>query len=186
MDHNLQNWLKLYEELKPHALCIDIEVTHYNGPISVLGTYEPKDGEIHYNSFIKGHNLTKENLMNIFSKCKLLIVYNGLRFDIPKINEEFLGVIPKEMQILDIFCLARKIGLGTNLKILENTLGIERMTGDHKGKAIRLWQQYSRYQDKKALQMLLEYNKQDVINLYPIIEAIKKKTLTQSSIEVIA
>jgi len=175
VNNSLQYWVALYEELKHKSLCLDIEVTQYGGPIAIIGTYVPKNGEIQYNSFIKNKDLTQNNLKNLFSDCKLLITYNGLAFDIPKINKEFSGAIPQETRILDIYQLVRKLGLGTNLKVLENTLGIERMNGDHKGKAIRLWRRYSQYRDKAALQELLEYNRQDVINLYPIMEEIKKR-----------
>jgi len=177
MEDSIQYWITLYERLKSQSLCLDIETTHFGGPIAIVGTYAPKDGEIQYNALVKSQNLSQESLRSLFSDCKLLITYNGHAFDIPKINQEFPGAIPHETKILDVYQLAKKLGLGTNLKVLESTLNIERMSGDHKGKAVLLWQRYVQYNDNTALQLLLDYNRQDVINLYPIMEEIRKRAL---------
>ena len=40
-----------------------------------------------------------------------------------------------------------------------------------KGSAIQLWQRYEQLHDQWALDMLLAYNRQDTINLYPLAEA---------------
>jgi len=175
MSDSLQYWISLYEQLKNQALCLDVETTHFGGPIAIVGTYLPKDGEIQYNALIKGQNLNQENMKNLFSNCRLLITYNGLNFDIPKIHREFPGAIPQSIKVLDVYKIARFLGLGANLKVLENTLNIERMNGDHKGRAVYLWQRYAKYNDVEALQLLLDYNRQDVVNLYPILEVLKKK-----------
>ena len=51
------------------------------------------------------------------------------------------------------------------------TLGIDRLDGNLKrGHTIRLWQQYEQRRDDDALNVLLAYNKQDTVNLYPLAE----------------
>ena len=167
----LHYWRELYERHKPTALCLDIEVSRYNGPISVLGLYQPKDGLIECQQFVKGKDLTRENLVQAFTGCTMLITFNGRKFDVPRIKREFPGVIPN-IPIIDLYLFARRLGMKTNLKVLENTFGIDRLDPRTKrrGIAVRLWKRYITYGDEKALALLLEYNKQDTVNLYPLAE----------------
>ena len=59
------------------------------------------------------------------------------------------------------------------LKSVEKQLGIERRLTDMNGwEAVRLWWRYVESFDLEALNKLLEYNKEDVVNL-----RILKKTL---------
>ena len=121
---------------------------------------------------MKGRNLSYENLKKAFAGCKMLVTYNGIIFDVPKIRQEFPGIISEGIPIIDLYRFARKLGMNTNLKVLENTLGIERLEDYQKKRniAVRLWKRFAQYNDARALSMLLEYNRQDTINLYPIAE----------------
>ncbi len=171
MSTSLFFWKKLYAKLKDTAVCIDIERTRFSGPIAMIGWYEPRDGIVDCNHFVKGQNLTHENLRRAFQRHKLLITFNGLHYDIPAIEKEFPGVFFQGRQILDLYILSRKLQLSASLKTLETTFGIERLDGNvKKGSAIRLWQRYEQHHDKEALNLLLAYNKQDTVNLYPLAE----------------
>jgi uncharacterized protein YprB with RNaseH-like and TPR domain len=172
MDNSIRYWAGVYRQLKNNAVCIDIERASFNGPISVIGWYEPKEGVIECDYFIRGQNLNAENLRKILGKYKLFITYNGLYYDVPAIQKEFPGVIPKDFLVLDLYLFAKRLNLNTNLKVLENTLKVERSYEGtlKKGRTIRLWQRYEKYGDAQALNRLLEYNKQDVVNLYPLAE----------------
>ena len=172
MTQPLLHWCKIYQELKQQSLCLDIETTGYNGPIAVIGLYKPKDGVMECESFVKGKNLDRETLRKAFDGCKMLITYNGLYFDVPKVKQEFPGIIREGTPVIDLYRFAKNLELDTNLKVLENTLGIERLEDYQKkrGIATKLWRKYSQYNDALALNMLLEYNRQDTINLYPIAE----------------
>ncbi|MBU0758175.1 MAG: hypothetical protein KKF44_08960, partial [Nanoarchaeota archaeon] len=64
MNKSLFDLIDLYRKFKSSALCLDIETTHYNGPIALIGAYKPKDGEIDYISLIRGHNLSSLTLKN--------------------------------------------------------------------------------------------------------------------------
>lgn len=167
----LHCWRELYERHKKTALCLDIEVSRANGPISVLGLYQPKEGSIECQQFVKGKDLNRENLAQAFAGCTMLITFNGRKFDVPRIKREFLGVIPN-VPIIDLYLFARRLGLKANLKVLENTFGIDRIDPRTKrrGIAVKLWKRYVTYGDEKALALLLEYNKQDTVNLYPLAE----------------
>lgn len=179
IDLSLKYFAKLYKTLKDNALCVDIETAFFDGPISVIGIYKPQDGlvDLYFTSYVKGKNLTFETLKEAFQNCKLVITFNGLTHDIPKIRQEFPGVIPDYIPIIDLYLWTRKLYANTNLKVIEQTLGITRLheESSKRGQAIRLWKRYQTYKDEHALLQLLEYNKQDTINLYPLAEEIIRK-----------
>jgi uncharacterized protein YprB with RNaseH-like and TPR domain len=66
----------------------------------------------------------------------------------------------------------RQIGYRGGLKAIERAMGIER-SGETKGltgrDAVRLWAQYMRGSDS-ALDTLLAYNREDVVNLEKLME----------------
>ncbi len=52
------------------------------------------------------------------------------------------------------------------LKVVEQLLGIKRKLKDIDGyMAVQLWWEYKNNNDENALQTLLEYNEEDVVNL---------------------
>lgn len=166
-------WLKLYDKFKFESLCLDIETSGIDKPITIIGVYRPKDGPVQYDSFIRGISLTAENLKPVLHTAKMFITYNGFRHDIPYIRKEFPDAVPK-VPILDLYLLARQMDLNTNLKVMEATMGIERLgdNTDRRGIAVKLWKRYQEG-NYDALQQLLDYNKEDTINLYPLAEKIR-------------
>ena len=146
MPTNLSYWINLYKTFKKDSICLDIEVTDFGGPISLIGIYTPKPGLIECQTFIRGKNLEKDNIQAIFSNAKLIITFNGWSFDIPKIKEEFPGLIPDTLKILDLHLFAKALDMPHSLRTLENTFGIEILTKDseRKGIAIKLWNQHLR------------------------------------------
>ena len=166
----LRYWCKLYARHLNESLCVDIETTHFNGPISVMGVFKPEDGPVESLSFVRGRDLTQENLRTVFSDVRLLITFNGVSFDIPRIRREFPGALPESIPVLDLYRLAWRLGFNTNLKVLENTFGISRLEEEQSQRfsAVRLWKRYAAFRDEEALQKLIAYNRQDTINLYPL------------------
>jgi len=70
------------------------------------------------------------------------------------------------------FPLSKKLNMATSLKALENTFHIsstERVENRHHI-ATKLWNKYEKYKNPEALKTLIEYNRQDTINLYPLAE----------------
>jgi uncharacterized protein YprB with RNaseH-like and TPR domain len=172
MRPSLLHWCDLYNKFKYSSLCLDIETTHFNGPISVIGLYQPKEGVMECLQFIKHQNLSRENLVQSFKNCKMLITFNGRYFDVPKVKKEFPGVISDSLPIVDLYLISRKLKLNTNLKTLENTFSINRpfLSSKRKVRPTRLWQNYEKTKNPRFLELLLEYNRQDTINLYPLAE----------------
>jgi uncharacterized protein YprB with RNaseH-like and TPR domain len=106
-----------------------------------------------------------------FSKYRLLVSFNGARFDLPFIKSEFPEIEFKQLHI-DLMYPLKRIGYKGGLKNIEKLLGISRSedTEDMTGfDAVRLWKQYERG-DLEALEKLIKYNKEDIVNLKTIIE----------------
>lgn len=162
----------LYNELKHQAICLDCETAGYNKPLTVVCFYTPKDGQIEVTSLIKGKDLNKENIERALSGCKLLITYNGCISDLKWIERDFPGVISPTIPHLDLYLVAKELNLNTNLKVLETTFNIDRIDKKTQRRfiAVKLWKRYIEKGDENALATLIEYNKQDTINLYPIAE----------------
>ncbi len=65
-------------------------------------------------------------------------------------------------------------GLYGGLKRVEEQLGILRRTQGIDGiEAMRLWHRYETYRDEEALKVLLEYNREDVVNLKLLDETLR-------------
>ena len=73
---------------------------------------------------------------------------------------------------LDLVHPLRRLGFVGGLKAIESQVGIlrsEETTGLGGFDAVRLWRAYNRGDDD-ALDLLLEYNMEDVVNLEPLAE----------------
>jgi uncharacterized protein len=162
-----EHW-RAYPIFSDSVAFLDIETTGLSqrmDTITVVGIY---DGD-EVKSFIKGINL--EDIVKEFSKYRLLVSFNGTRFDLPFIRSEFPEIEFKQLHI-DLMYPLRRIGYSGGLKNIEKLLGISRsedtegMTGFD---AVRLWKQYERG-DQEALSKLVKYNREDIVNLKTIIE----------------
>jgi uncharacterized protein YprB with RNaseH-like and TPR domain len=154
---------------------LDIE-TSFKGEITVIGIYH------HPSRFIQliGEEVTRTNLLNALEPASIIITYNGSRFDIPVIYRK-LGIDLRsffECHDLMFDCWKRKLYGG--LKKVEEMLGIKRQLKGLDGfDAMRLWEEYTLNGDAMALYTLLRYNKEDVINLLYLEEALKYVSLVR-------
>ena len=140
---------------------LDIE-TSFNGEITVIGIYY-SDGRLIQ---LIGDEINRDNLLNSINNAKTIVTYNGSRFDLPVIRNK-LGVdLTKYYNCYDLMYDCWKCNLYGGFKSVEEQLGIGR---DSKGidawEAMRLWENYRKYNDHQALGTLLQYNRDDVINL---------------------
>ncbi|MFP4111783.1 MAG: ribonuclease H-like domain-containing protein [Candidatus Woesearchaeota archaeon] len=161
-----ETW-RLYDYFKDQAIYLDIETSSYN-TITVVGLYDGSDSRI----LIHGFNLDKDTLKEALSDCKMIITFNGSCFDIPFIKRYFSEVVPS-VPHLDLRFAASQLGLTGGLKNIEKQIGISR--GDQVkdvrgGDAVVLWDMWKRTGDKKYLDILVEYNKEDIVNLKPLAE----------------
>lgn len=113
-----------------------------------------------------GDQISAQRLMALIRKAEVLYTYNGSRFDLPFIKSK-LGVDLRDYithEDLMYECWRRNLYGG--LKKVEEKLGIGRKTKGIDGRmAVKLWYDYENYGNRESLALLLEYNKEDILNL---------------------
>jgi uncharacterized protein len=172
-----EHW-RAYPLFSDTVAFVDIETTGLSqrrDKITVVGIY---DG-IESKTYIRDINL--DDIVEEFSKYRLLVSFNGARFDLPFIKSEFPEIEFKQLHI-DLMYPLRRIGYNGGLKNIEKLLGISR-SEDTEGltgfDAVRLWKQYERG-DEEALEKLVKYNIEDIVNLKTIIEITYPKMVEKS------
>lgn len=163
-----QNTWRAWEYFKDSCVYLDIETNggRGEGSTTIVGLY---DGD-EFNCLVKGKNL--HHLPEIISQYKMMITFHGRAFDIPVLRNEFPGISFPGIH-LDLCPTLKQLGFKGGLKKIEDQLGIVRaeptqgMTGFD---AVRLWRLYQRTDNKEALEMLIAYNKEDVVNLKSLAE----------------
>jgi uncharacterized protein YprB with RNaseH-like and TPR domain len=146
---------------------LDIETTGcgWDDRITVIGVYDGYD----MHSFIRGHNL--EAFPEFISRFKILVTFAGSSFDLPFIRRTFPSLELDQLHV-DLMCLLRRIGFRGGLKSIERQMGIRRpsevecMDGYD---AVRLWHEYQ-CGSSEALELLLLYNKEDVVNMHLLLK----------------
>lgn len=152
----------------PFDAYLDIETTglcSFYDEITVIGISLANDAE---NGFVQlvGDDVTKTNLLRTLRSVNTIYTYNGSRFDLPFISFR-LGVDLREhFRHHDLMHDCWRNNLYGGFKAVERQLGISRrLQGIAGAKAAILWWRYENHHDRKALNLLLEYNKEDVVNL---------------------
>lgn len=152
---------------------LDIE-TSFGGEITVVGVYCPPDRLIQ----LVGDEVNWTNLWNALEGVTAILTYNGARFDLPVIKRVIRLDLNKYFECRDLMYECWQRNLYGGLKRVEELLGIERATKGIDGiAAMRLWERFRFYRDEKALQVLLEYNREDVVNLCRLEGCLQQKAL---------
>lgn len=150
---------------------LDIE-TSFEGEITVLGIYRG-DGTIIQ---LVGKEITRSNLLKSLAGTTTIYTYNGSRFDLPVIKEKLNVDLDDFFITYDLMYDCWERNLYGGLKKVEQMLGIKRRLKEVNGwVAMELWYQYEEENNKKALQVLLEYNKEDIVNLPVLMEKLGKR-----------
>ena len=174
LDH-AESW-RLYDFFRGEAVFIDIEASGVSSgdSITVIGLF---DG-IETKTMINGVNLDIGILKKELKKYKILVSFNGSSFDIPFLKKRYPDLIP-DIPHIDLRHCCSRIGLTGGLKEIEKQLGIKRdneiVERIYGGDPYRLWRMYRAGGDKHYLNLLVEYNEEDVINLKPIAEHCYKR-----------
>ncbi len=147
---------------------LDIETTGLSPGhcrITVIGIHRCKGLETQFVQLV-GDKINDISLMDALEGTDILYTYNGSRFDLPFINCT-LGIdLTRIFKHQDLMYDCWRNNLRGGFKAVERQLGINRRLKEINGfDAIRLWWKYVNDYDEKALAILLEYNKEDVINL---------------------
>lgn len=147
---------------------LDIETTGLSAQyaqITVIGIYLVNGNESRFVQLVD-KEVTRYNLLTVVEGVQTIYTYNGSRFDLPFIREA-LGVdLTTIAGHHDLMHDCWRCGLFGGFKAVEQRLGIpRRLQGISGWDAVLLWQRYQEYGDQGALALLLEYNREDVINL---------------------
>lgn len=156
-----QHW-RLFPEFRDSVVYLDIETTGMGAGYDHITAIALYDGHT-VRSYVHGQNL--HDFRQDLGEYRVIVTYNGKCFDIPFIRQSLR--IPVDQVHIDLRYVLKSLGYGGGLKVCERNLGIER--GDLDGVdgffAVLLWDDYVRNGNEEALQTLLAYNAQDVVNL---------------------
>jgi len=153
---------RLFAEFKGAAAYVDIETSGLSAGFNEITTIALYDGRaIRY--YINGHNLAA--FPNDIRAYDLLVTYNGKCFDIPFMESFFNTRFPQAH--IDLRYVLKSLGYTGGLKGCEKQFGLDRtaLDGVDGYFAVLLWQQYQATRQVSALETLLAYNIEDVLNL---------------------
>lgn len=146
---------------------VDIETTglsRCDDYITLLGVY---DG-VTAHTYVRGKNL--DEAPKKLKEFDIFVTFNGKQFDLPFIESEFN--CRYDVVHLDLRYMLKELGFQGGLKSIERQLGIVRDDDVNQidgFEAVNLWNRYRRG-DNGALQKLLKYNKDDIVNLKALLE----------------
>jgi uncharacterized protein YprB with RNaseH-like and TPR domain len=170
-----QHW-RIFPSFRDSIAYVDIETTglDYNSKITTIALY---DGQSIYH-YINGKNLP--DFQQRIQQYKVIVTYNGKCFDVPFLERFFRFHI--DQVHIDLRYLLKSLGYTGGLKGCEAKLGIAR--GELEGIdglfAVYLWHDYERNRNEKALETLLAYNVEDVINLEQLLTIAYNKKLEKT------
>jgi hypothetical protein len=140
---------------------LDIE-TCAGGDVTVVGVFREDRGLRQ----LVGGEITDVTLWEALEGVDTICTFNGDRFDLPILERQVRVDLRARFRSLDLLRECRRAGLKGGLKQLEQRFGIARSTRGMSGwDALQLWARYENDGDRAALGALLEYNREDVMNL---------------------
>ena len=156
---------------------VDIETTglaRFSDYITVIGIYRCDGGNRRLIQLV-GEVVTGDNLVRAVKGVDTIYTYNGTRFDLPFIDA-CLGVdLGVEFRHHDLMYDCWRNNLYGGFKAVERQLGIPRQLQGIGGfEAVMLWWRYRNHGDRNALALLLQYNREDVVNLKVLRERLAR------------
>ena len=149
---------------------LDIE-TSFSGEITIIGIFCPPERLVQ----LIGEEVNWTNLWNALDGVTSITTYNGNRFDLPVIRRCLKLDLNKYFECHDLMYACWQRNLFGGLKKVEEQMGIERVSKGINGlDAMRLWECCRLYGDESALRALLEYNREDVVNLWSLEGRLEK------------
>jgi len=167
-----ETW-RLYEHFKDQAIFIDIETTGVNkyDDITLIGLYDGIETKTMF-------NIDQHKLREFLSNYKLIVTFNGATFDLPYISKRYPKLLP-DIPNFDLRTACQRVNLTGGLKQIEKQLDIKRdnkiVEKMHGGDPLRLLKMYKATGDEHYINLLIEYNEEDIINLKPIADYVTKK-----------
>lgn len=167
---------RAFPDFREYACCLDIETTGLFPDTSHVTTV-CLHSDCETKTYIRGFNI--DELRADLKRYKYLITFNGARFDLPFLSKS-MGLSFNQIH-LDLLYPLRQLGLRGGLKSIERQLGLSRGSDGVTGfDAVRLWHSYKsgrtidvagrRVAGKDSLKLLVEYNRDDTVNLMELAE----------------
>ncbi len=154
---------RAFGDFRHSCVYLDIETdgSQRYDSVTTIGLYDGKE----FKCLVKGQDL--ENFRDVISHYSMIVTYHGAGFDLPALQKRFFGLSFDQIH-LDLSPTLRSIGLKGGLKSIEKEVGIERSpetVGLNGYDAVKLWRRYQNFGDENALEQLIAYNREDVVNL---------------------
>lgn len=155
---------------------LDIETTglsrHYCD-LTVVGIALEKGGKIKVIQLVEA-DLYEARLLKALQGVDEIYSYNGSRFDLPFIKAKLAVDLKQSFKHTDLMYDCWRKNLKGGLKAVEKKLGINRhLTGVDGLVAVQLWWDYTNNNNEWALQTLLEYNQEDIVNLHVLRQRLR-------------
>ncbi|MBV6459680.1 MAG: hypothetical protein HONBIEJF_02832 [Fimbriimonadaceae bacterium] len=169
---SLDVW-RAWPEFRDRCVYLDIETDGgvQGEAITIIGLF---DGNT-FTCRVKERDL--ENFRDDISRFSMIVTFFGNGFDVPMLQKRFLGVHFDQLH-LDLCPLLRRLGFRGGLKRIERELGFFRspQTEGLNGRdAVRLWRQYLWTRNEAALDLLIAYNREDVVSLEKLADYAYKR-----------
>jgi len=159
---------RLATEFPGRTLFLDIETTGLSFDGDSVTCVGVSDG-VGVAAFVRGQNL--HDFPDALRGVELLVTYNGASFDLPVLRHAFPQVNFDRFHHIDLRYPLHRLGVKGGLKGAERALGIarpEEIAGVDGFMAVLLWQEH-RAGSVTALDTLLSYCLEDVVNLNPLL-----------------
>jgi uncharacterized protein YprB with RNaseH-like and TPR domain len=150
------------------SLYLDIE-TGYDDRITIIGFYSKFTGMV---QLIQPQ---PKELCKALPETEKLFTFNGHAFDLPRIRRD-LGLHLREWyECHDLMHWCHRANWYGGQKRIEQRLGLRRESVGLDGRdAQELWYRYETSGNEGALKELLQYNREDVMNMAPIRAALRR------------
>ena len=152
---------------------LDIETTGLSrdyADLTVVGVATMKGTSLAV-AQLYGNQISAAGICRLLEGVDELYTYNGSRFDLPFIRRKLNLDLKQQVAHTDLMYNCWKQDLKGGLKKVEAKLGIRRRHPEVNGyMAVRLWWDYVNNNNAAALRVLLEYNREDIVNLHTLRE----------------
>lgn len=161
-----EHW-RAFRAFRDGVAYLDIETTGGPEPedLTVVGLY---DG-VRLQQFVRGENL--QDFPAAMERVEVIVTFFGGGFDLPFLRRAYRMEFPQLH--VDLCPLWQRLGYRGGLKRVEEALGIRRpdQTRGLSGlDAVRLWWEWRNNDNRTALETLLAYNADDVLNMERLID----------------
>lgn len=159
---------RAFEAFRDSCVYLDIETDGgaTGASVTTIGLYDGRE----FRCLIRGEDL--ESFRDIISHYSMIVTFFGTGFDLPVLQRRFPDLKFDQIHF-DLHPALGRLGFRGGLKRIEKELGIcrsEQTDGLNGRDAVRLWRRFERYGDQDALDTLIAYNREDVVNMVRLAE----------------